>query len=245
LEYCKTLTGRRGLTPSIKPIPPEQFAQREKSLRDESTFKEHLEGVTDNSFGLVELGKLHAFQPNLNLEYIKRLKQKAPELNDLQGLLRFCLPLRDETQKTAHPVAFNSATNTLTMATENLDMRIIGNFQGEDPETGRRIFGFACGRGLSQMSVVAYKGIYMVKNGYHRAFALLEEGHKFMPCIVVKADNYQFTGAGGPGFFPFDLMLSDRSPLLSDFQSEAAVTHLRPLLRMVVSIHAEAQIITV
>src|SRR5438093_239491 len=81
----------------------------------------------------------------------------------------------------------------------------------------RNCFGFAYGGGLPQMSVVEYQGVYMIKNGYHRAYALFERGHKSLPCILLRTDNYNATGAIGPAFFSIDVMMSDRSPLLSDF----------------------------
>jgi hypothetical protein len=115
--------------------------------------------------------------------------------------------------------------------------------QGEDPQTGRRFFGFAYGGGLPQMSVVDYKGLCMIKNGYHRAYALLEKGHKFMPCLILKTDNYQVTGAAGVGFFGFELLLSEQSPIMDDFLSSAAVVYPRRLVRTIVSIHGEVQVV--
>jgi hypothetical protein len=116
---------------------------------------------------------------------------------------------------------------------------------GEDAKSGRRFFGLAYGGGLPQISVVNYNGFYMLKNGSHRAYALLQKGHKFMPCLVVSTNNYQTSGAVSPGFLNFDLVLSDKSPLLSDFQSQAAVVFPRRLLRVIISIHGEAQLVAV
>ncbi len=95
------------------------------------------------------------------------------------------------------------------------------------------------------MSVVAYQGIYMIKNGYHRAYALLKGGHKSFPCTLLRTDNYNATGAAGPGFFSIDVIMSDRSPLLSDFSSPAAIEYFRRLVGVIVSIHAEMQVIPV
>ncbi len=245
VEYVKSLTGRRTLRPAITDIPDKDFVDRRKKLEAEPTFREHLVGIHEHSYAFVEIDKLHAFQPNLNIEYIDRLKQTAPSPGDIEGLLRFCLPMRDELPKSPALGNFNANSNTFTLTSENLDLRIIGAVQGEEPTTGRNFFGFAYGKGLPQMSVVEYQGMFMIRNGYHRGYALLERGHKSFPCIHLKSDNYNATGATGAGFLPIDLMMSDRSALLTDFSSPAAITYPRRLMRVIVSIHAEVQVIPV
>lgn len=245
INYVSSLKGRKTVQPQIMKFPEMDIQDRRKQLEDDPTFKEHLVGVHEHSFASVEIAKLHSFQPNLNLEYVDRLKQGVPTPGDITGLLKFCLPLRTELPKSPALGSFNPNTNTFTLSSENLDLRIIGSVQGEEPTAGRSFFGFAYGMGLPQMSVVEYQGIYMIKNGYHRAYALFEAGHKFFPCILLRTNNYNATGAAVPGFFSVDLILSERSPLLVDFSSLAAIEYLRRLVRVIVSMHAEVQVIPV
>src|SRR5207249_9019692 len=120
IKHVKSLAGRRSLSPEISEISSEDLGDRGTKLQAESTFQEHLIGVGEWSFSWVSLEKLHAFQPNVNPEYVERLKQKAPAPGDTPGLLRFCLPLRSETPKTAVLGGFNPNTNTFTLVTENL-----------------------------------------------------------------------------------------------------------------------------
>ena len=242
-ECVNSLEGRRRLQPQITELANAEIQDRRKKLEEDPTFREHLVGIREYSLALVEIGNLHSFQPNLNLEYIDRLMEKAPAPGDMAGLLKFCLPVRAELPKSAALGNFNPSSNTFTLTSENLDLRILGSVQGEEPTTGRNFFGFAYGAGLPQMSVVEYQGVYMIKNGYHRAYALLESGHTSLPCLLLRTDNYAATGAVGPGFFSIDIMMSDRSPVLSDFSSRAAVEYERRPLRVIVSIHAEMQII--
>ncbi len=244
VRYVKSLAGRRSLSPEIRDMP-HGFDDRAKQLQGDPTFQEHTTGISDWSLALVELDKLHVFQPNLNVEYVERLKQRAPQVDDMTGLLRFCLPLRTEILKSPVLGSFNPNTNTFTLTSENLDLRITGQMRGDDPVTGRSFVGFVYGTGLPQMSVVEYKGTYMIKNGYHRAYALYELGHKFLPCILVRTENYNLTGATGAGFFNIDVVTSDRSPILVDFDSPAAVTYPRRLARVIVSAHAEVQVVPV
>jgi hypothetical protein len=241
-ETVSRISGRTKLQPQIKKLGAE-YEPRLSQLKAEPTFHEHLIGMKSSSFAWVELAKIHSFQMSLNVEYVNTLIEKAPAPSDLENTVKFCLPTRDEVTKTPVLSSFNPTTNTFTIVTQNLDLRIAGNVQGEDPNTHRPIAGFVYSFGLPQMSVVEYRGFYIMKNGYHRAYALLKKGHKFIPCLLLSTDAYQSTGGQQPGFLPIDLVISDKSPVLSDFRTPAAVLVPRRRLRMMISIHAEQQVI--
>ena len=127
IEYVSVLRGREGLMPRIRSITEGDFAERQSKLTSDPTFQEHLVGATHHSFAMVELEKLHAFQPNLNLEYVARLKEKTPEPHDVAALLRFCLPLRSEIPKLAALASADPNTNTFTLVSENLDLRLVNH----------------------------------------------------------------------------------------------------------------------
>ncbi len=244
--FVSKLTGRQTNMPEIREIGQSNtYKERIEKLESEPTFKEHLIGMKSYKFAMIELSNLHVFQPLLNEEYIEKLELEAPAVGDENGLLQFCLPLKEERPKSLVYTNFNPSTNTISLVTENLDLRILGNVQGQDPNSDRPFGGFMYGLGLPQMSVVKYGNIYMIKNGYHRAFALLKKGHKFAPFILVETESFNFTGANVPGFFNIDSIKSDRAPLLQDFDSPAAVKLYRRRIRAVLSIHAELQFLTV
>lgn len=238
------ISGRVGLKPRIEPLD-DRFAARITTLEAEPTFQEHMAGMKSKRFALLELASIHCFQTQLNAEYIKTLVESAPEPEDTEATVKFCLPTKEERPKTQMLASVNPTSNTFSAVTENLDLRIVGNVQGEDQVSGRKFFGFAYGFGLPQISVVEYKGLFMIKNGYHRAYALLKKGHKFLPCLLLSTDSFQSTGAQLPGFFSIDLLTSDKCPVLSDFGTEAVVLVPRRRLRVMVSIHAEIQVVPV
>jgi hypothetical protein len=76
-----------------------------------------------------------------------------------------------------------------------------------------------------------YRGLYFIENGYHRAFALLRKGHKFLPCVLLSTDDPEYLTSFEPSFFQQELLLSDKSPLLSDFDTPAAVLVTRRRVR--------------
>jgi len=244
LDFVNKLSDRENTTPQIRKLEP-KYDDRVASLQSEPTFQEHLVGVSQWQFAWIELAKLHCFQPQLNWEYLLQQEKVAPPPGDVEALLKYSLPTKSEKRKTELLGGFNPLTSTLFVVSENLDLRVVGNAQAEDPNTGRRILGFAYDFGLPQISVVNYKGLFLIKNGYHRAFALLRAGHEYVPCLIVRTDSFQFTGAQAQGFFGIDLLTSARSPLLSDFDSAAAFLVPRRRVRVMVTVHAETQVVPV
>jgi hypothetical protein len=222
-----------------------EYDSRVAKLRSESTFVEHLQGSASAEFAWVELPTLRSFQPQLNEEYIERLVRTGPPPDDQAGTVAFCLPTKEERPKTQILAGFNPTTNTFTAVTENLDLRVLGSAQSEDPVSGRKIAGFLWGFGLPQISVAEYSGMFFLKNGYHRAFALLKLGHTKLPCLLLHTQLFQFTGAQAPGMFNVDIVRASRGPILSDFQSDAAVSVPHRRLRLLLSVHAEVQAVPV
>ena len=199
-------------------------------------------GVRSWSFGLIELANIHIYQPYINLEYAAKLTEEAPEPNDLEALLKYCLPNRLDASDQSVSVAFNPSQNTYSIVSENLGLRVIGGTQAED-ELKRKFVGFAFGFGLPQMLVAQYKDLLILKNGYHRAYSLLKKGHKMIPCIVMKTDDFALTGASRPGSFTHELILSDKSPIMSDYLTRVAVKVPRRRIRLVLTVHAGAEIV--
>ena len=218
-----------------------RFGDRLRALVNEPTFQEQLVGVKKWRFAMVEAEKLHSVQAQLNLEYLDSLVESAPAPDDLDGAVRYCLPTRQEKRKTTLLTSYNPNTNTISIVTENLDFRIAGKVEGQDPKTGTPFFGFGIGFGLPQLSVAICDGRYYIRNGYHRAYALLKRGHRFLPCLLVNIERIEDIGSWGPGYLPVGVVLSEKGPILADFGTEAAVKTPRRRLRMVISVHAELQ----
>jgi hypothetical protein len=242
-DETSKVTGRLSCEPSIKEIDP-KYGERIAKLKSEQSFKQHGAGMIRTGFALVELAKLHVHQPRINMEYIESLKRRAPEPDDEEGTLKFCLPTQDENASAMKMITeFNPQTNTFSAITENLDLRILANTHSEDPTTHTPLAGFYYGFGLPQISVVEYMGMFLLKNGYHRAYTLLEKGHEFVPCVLSLTGSLQATGAISSSAFPSSLLFSDRSPILSDFRTPAAVPVPQRRLKLVATVHAEVQVV--
>jgi len=244
LRAVAGLPDRTGTSPEMLEVPVAASEHLSKIEKD-PTFAEHTNGMLRWGWKLVEIAKLRTFQTQVNQSYVDRLAEEVPPVGDFLGALRFCVPERGSKGLQKVTMAFNPVTNTFSVVSENLDLRILGQAQGEDPTTKRKFTGFAWGFGLPTISVVGYKGKYMIRNGYHRAFALLKKGHTHLPALVLETDNFQLTGAAAAGFFSIDVLLSSRPPLMADFLTDAAIIIPRPKMRTVLLIHAEVQALAV
>lgn len=239
-SFVKSLPLRSATSPSVTEPSPESRDHLAK-LEAEPTFKELTTGMKGWAWKQVELAKIRTFQPSVNWDYVQQLVERAPKETDADATLKFCLPLAGSGGLQRVVVTFNPVTNTYSIVSEHLDLRIVGQVQGEDPATKRKFFGFATGFGLPTLTVSRYRDMYLLKNGYHRAVALLAKGHKKVPALVVETDSFQMTGAVGAGFFTIDVLSSPKPPFLSDFLSNAAVEIARPRLRTVLTVHGESQ----
>lgn len=241
-EVAIGASARADPRPEVREIDS-KYHDRLSRLEAEPTFKLHSAGMRSLKFALVELNKIRLFQTMVNQEYVDSLVKRTPEPDDQEATLRFCLPTQSESPKTRMMSSYNPTTNTFSAVSDNLDLRILGNTNGEDPVSHTPVAGFYYGVALPQTTVVDYKGILLLKNGCHRAYALHKKGHEFLPCLLGTTDSFQVTGAQVAGSFPLGTIVSDGGPILSDFDTGAAVLVPRRRVKVVATIHAEVQVV--
>jgi hypothetical protein len=241
-EVAAGVSGRAESRPEVRDVDV-RYRDHFSRLEAEPTFKLHSAGMKSLKFAMVELSKIRLFQTMVNEEYVDSLLKKTPEPDDPEATLRFCLPTQSETPKTRMISSYNPTTNTFSAVTDNLDLRILGNTNAEDPATHTPVAGFYYGVALPQATVVDYKGTLLLKNGCHRAYALHKKGHEFLPCLLGTTESFQVTGAQVPGSFPLSTIISDKGPILSDFDTGAAVLVPRRRVKVVATIHAEVQVV--
>ena len=241
-EVAAGISGRKDSRPEVREIDA-RHRDRLSRLEAEPTFKLHSAGMKSLKFALVELSKIRLFQTMVNEEYVDSLVKRAPGPDDPEATLKFCLPTQSETPKTRMMSSYNPTTNTFSAVTDNLDLRILGNTNAEDPVSHMPVAGFYYGVALPQTTVVDYKGTLLLKNGCHRVYALHRKGHEFLPCLLGTTDSFQVTGAQVPGSFPLSTIVSDKGPILSDFDTGASVLVPRRRVKVVATIHAEVQVV--
>ncbi len=238
-RFTKTLTPRSsdlGIHEA-----PSKWSEYLKQITSEGLFPEYIKGVEKWEFVTADLRSVAVFQMMLNMDYVNYLEPKLPTARDDLGLLRFCLPSAKDKPSVPVGLNYNPNVNTFSVITDNLDFRVLGTVQGEDPASGRRFLGFAYGGGLPLITVAEYKDRYILKNGYHRALALVKAGFASIPALLIHVTDYANTGGLMPGVFSIETVTGDKSPRLGDFVTEAAVEMKRPKLKVIITVHAEVQ----
>jgi len=184
------------------------------------------------SVKLVEIDKLICFQKYVATEY-KGTKPEGKAFSDIVNLVDFCLP-RDPI---ARPVGktYNDAERSYTLFSQGQDHRIIAPYETVDPTAKRRLIGFVTGWGSRLVLVAKFKDRFFLKNGYHRVYELKKNHVKHVPCVLVEATNFVDTGAAKQGFFPQDLLMSERPPQFVHFFSDAVApsVQLRQITKVI------------
>lgn len=206
-------------------------------LQDEPTFQEFVSPGGPIELVKIDIRKLVVVQPRVEWSYVEQLVAKAPEPGDTDGLFKFCVPLQRDAPPALIEPAFARATQTLAFVTDNADFRVCGPVV-DSAGNGRAVLGFSIGPGLQQMSVMHFRGRYILNNGYHRALALAARGHVDVPVLLLHGTAVEHTPAARPGRFPPSLVFGDAPPRIEDFFGPAAIDLPRRRTRTLYSFQA-------
>jgi hypothetical protein len=79
-----------------------------------------------------------------------------------------------------------------------------------------------------------------LRDGYHRAYRLLQAGVHRIPAVVIYARTVEEIGATEPWFFCEEQLFSDRPPRVMDFlDADLILRYERTALRKVIRIRVE------
>lgn len=189
----------------------------------------------DWALGVVDLRRLLAFQRRLVFNSAQR-PSPTPQQDDWSQLVSLALGSR---RGTKHRVIFNGN------AADGLDV----NLYSSNPDLQLRLNPKAGYSNLSPLSlhggspffeVAELRGRWFLRDGYHRAYRLLQAGVHYMPAVVIRARTLEELGATKPWFFSEDQLFSDRPPRVMDFLDERLVLRYeRAALRKVIRIRIE------
>jgi hypothetical protein len=218
--------------PQVRPL--DQYNDLLAKLKEEEISQGRINSANTMKLALVELGKIRVRQMRLNLDYVNDLLKNTPPPDDLGATVRFCLPTKDQIQKTSVQLDFDPDTLSITLISDDARIQYLEPTEGQD-SFGLGYAGFRYGVN-SAVHVINHRGTPILKNGYHRAVALLKANHTFLPCVLTDATN-EFKVKN----FPRSLVVSEKSPLLSDFNTEAAILVPRRKTRFKVIIRAQVE----
>jgi hypothetical protein len=71
--------------------------------------------------------------------------------------------------------------------------------------------------------VAQYRERWFLRDGYHRAYSLLQAGVFRVPAVIVQARTLEELGAMRPWFFPEEVLFSPTPPRVTDFLDDELV----------------------
>ncbi|HTU84947.1 MAG TPA: hypothetical protein VMF57_05195 [Solirubrobacteraceae bacterium] len=139
-----------------------------------------------------------------------------PVRRDPVEVARIALPLSAPASQV--PVRFDEESQTWNITSPSPNLRITGNFGGE-VEPGVLGFGFLVRVLPSFISVAEYRGRFILRDGYHRAFRFLTRGVLAVPAFVRRFDDDESLFRSG--MLPESVFCGERPPTLQDYLEDA------------------------
>jgi hypothetical protein len=215
----------------VAPVPA-VLARYIEELRADPTNSMFAEGWDVAS---VDLPRVCAFQPMVGMERaLERLE--GIEDDDLGGIANVCLPKGAQIQLS---VRTDAARNVIALPAPNLNVRVGRPFFGSVPGGAGPVAGFELALPNSVLQVARYRGRFFLRDGYHRAVALLSRGITWVPAFVRDVDNFELLVPFPAGMLPQDRYLGERPPTLADYlDEEVAADVLVEAPTRVITVHA-------
>ena len=202
--------------------------------RQRSDLQAEYEGL-DWTLGVVDLRHLLAFQCRLVFGPRRHIS-RTPQQNDWPHLISFTVGSRRGTEH--HFVRNWSATcaSDFTLHSNNPDLELRLN-----PNAGLGgHLPFSLYGGSPFFEVAELRGRWFLRDGYHRAYRLLQAGVHRIPAVVIYARTVEEIGATEPWFFCEEQLFSDRPPRVIDFlDPDLVLRYERTALRKVIRIRVE------
>lgn len=218
--YLRELARKARLAAQELPRPKLQVSER-----DLAEFKDQLEPIAKNpripeavelnewAFKNVEIDGLVCFQKFVSVGYASSTVQNF-NLSRFEEQINFCL-----TNKYLGKTRISQLGRD-TYCFSGPDLRILTSRNSHDSNLNADEVTFRVGATAPFVQVVKCEDRYILKNGYHRVFALREAGFRSTPCILIQGKNRAEVGIP-QGYFSEDLLFSANPPTFSSFFSDA------------------------
>jgi hypothetical protein len=188
----------------------------------------------DWRLGVVDLRNLLAFQRRLVFDP-KVKHPPLPAKDDWPALISLAIGSK---RATKHRLLRhnNTVSTEISLHSSNPDLQLRIRQQAEDGDTlPLSLYG-----GSPFFEVAELRGRWFLRDGYHRAYRLLQAGLHHIPAVVIHARTMEELGATDPWFFGEDQLFSVRPPQVMDFlQEKLVLRYRRPALRKVIRIRIE------
>jgi hypothetical protein len=186
-------------------------------------------------FGVVDLRSLLAFQRRLVFD--PGLEDPiVPDQEDWAGLISLSLGVPRSTAHTLSAITGNPDYLEVSLRSNNPDLALRISTDNEDTH----LHPLSLYGGSPFLEVAEFRERWFLRDGYHRAYRLLQAGIHRIPAIVIHARTIEEVGATQPWFFDESKLFSPVPPRLIDFLDENLVFYYeRPRLKKIIRIRIE------
>jgi hypothetical protein len=185
----------------------------------------------DWELNVVDLRQILAFQRRLIFR--QELLCYSTKSTDWQQLFALAFP---EHRQGDYTLSANVPDSEIVLRSSNPDLQV--KFGTPCPNT--LCIPMSIDHGSPFFEVAEYKGRWFLRDGYHRAYALLSVGIFRVPAVVIRARTLDELGATHPWFFDEKTLFSERPPQLIDFHDDSLViSYERPPQEKVIRISIE------
>jgi hypothetical protein len=163
---------------------------------------------------ITDLRRIVAAQPTVFFDPVQGYD--PPPSGDLAALARVTLPLSPPAAQI--PASFDEDRQAWNISSLSPNLRITGNFGGEIRPNVLG-FGFLVQVLTSFVSVAEFRGRYILRDGYHRAYRLLSAGVFTVPAFVRRfGDDESLFRAG---MLAESIYCGERPPTLHDYHDDS------------------------
>ncbi len=196
------------------------------------------------SLKIVDLRRVLAFQKTITVDGLDERIQ--PVVDDPGKLAEFCLPreqpvppqglVTDVDQK---GYTVSSLNPNLRIAATQVQPAQVAPAEGMQPISMLAIT-FLVSMGTNFLQVARYNDRDFLRDGYHRAAALLRARINDVPCVYIEAKTYEEVGANPATMLSYEVLFGDRPPLLGDFWDDSVAADIeQPTIRKAVRLRGE------
>jgi hypothetical protein len=220
---------------------PAFLAQETESLKhllaasaQRADLQEEHQGL-DWGLGVVDLRCLLAFQRRLVFNPAVK-HPPLPAQDDWAALISLAIGAPRGTKHCLVRHENNDGITDISLHSSNPDLQLRIHYRGgQGDASSLSLYG-----GSPFFEVAELRGRWFLRDGYHRAYRLLQAGVHRIPAVVIHARTMEELGATDPWFFGEEQLFSDHPPRVIDFLEERLVLRYKRLaLRKVLRVRIE------
>ena len=168
---------------------------------------------------MADLRRVRALQPMVHTDHAAE-RTLGVRRDELLSVARVTLPHSRAKELMATVPTADGRGWILTC--RNPQLRIRGPYKGDCDERGykTKVFGIETEVVNSLVQVVRWRGAYILRDGYHRAYGLLSSQVHSVPVLYHEFPDQQ-PPVVAPGLFDPNVYIDERAPLLTDYLDDA------------------------